>query len=329
MSVRLACLGLLTAAAAAAPAFAQGAGDVPGRTIVGIVVDSSGRPVDSAEVMVEARRRSVLTGADGRFRLDGIPPARYTVVARKVGHLPDQARVVVENSRGVEVRLQLGAFAYRLNASVTVAQQTGLRGVVSDTGLRALADALVRIRGTPFTATSDTAGRFRIDLPPGSYVATIAHPGFRTQTLSVELPADEGRNIAALLEPAARPMTNREAAAVFDLDRRIAGSTKASRGLFTREYLDQTSFHLDQIATNVQVRQVAEDCTAYIDGGPFTIPLWAITPRELEFLEVYRTGTRSTASSQRMTGGAARPGGAGDTRGAGSTCPVIYAWYRK
>jgi hypothetical protein len=326
-AVRASVVVLASATAHVLPA--QGRADVPGRTIAGIVVDSSGRPVDSAEVIVEARRRSVFTGADGRFRLEGIPPARYTVVARKVGHLPDQARVVVENSRGVEVRLQLSAFAYRLNASITVAKQTGLSGVVSDTGLRALDGALVRIRGTQFSATSDSAGRFRIDLPPGSYVATIAHPGFRTQTLSVELPKDEGRNIAAMLEPAARPMTNREVAAVFDLDRRIAASTRASRGLFTREYLDQTSFYMDQIATGTQGVPVGDSCPAYIDGGPFTIPLWAIKPKELEFLEVYRTGGRSNGTTQRMAGGANRLGGFGDTRGTQSLCPVIYAWYRK
>ena len=64
-----------------------------------------------------------------------------------------------------------------------------IEGVVFDSSAgRALAGARVSLRGTPFTATADAAGRFRIQLPDtGSYLAVFDHP--RLDSLGFEVPS--------------------------------------------------------------------------------------------------------------------------------------------
>jgi hypothetical protein len=57
---------------------------VPGAALAGRLLDSAGRPVGGAYVWVRGPHvnRSVVTDDAGRFRVHGIPPARYDVFVR-------------------------------------------------------------------------------------------------------------------------------------------------------------------------------------------------------------------------------------------------------
>jgi outer membrane cobalamin receptor len=113
-SIRLFVIFTLMVVAAAGRAAGGSVAVASGGSITGIVSDPDGRPVADAQVLltqaasVAARVR---TGADGRFRVDALPPGPYQVhVAREGFRAEPQAVVVVEGeAREVNVRLRLSA----------------------------------------------------------------------------------------------------------------------------------------------------------------------------------------------------------------------------
>ena len=55
-------------------------------SVTGIFRDSAGRPAPGAVVRAVGTHRQVLTGADGRFRLDSLPPGDISIVAHTDGY---------------------------------------------------------------------------------------------------------------------------------------------------------------------------------------------------------------------------------------------------
>ena len=113
-SIRLFVIFTLLVVAAAGRAAGGSVAVASGGSITGIVSDPDGRPVADAQVLltqaasVAARVR---TGADGRFRVDALPPGPYQVhVAREGFRAEPQAVAVAEGEvREVNVRLRLSA----------------------------------------------------------------------------------------------------------------------------------------------------------------------------------------------------------------------------
>jgi hypothetical protein len=61
----------------------------------------------------------------------------------------------------------------------TFVRPASVSGVVLDSAGKPLADAMVRLAGTPFLATVDNTGRFRFDsVPPGNYSIAAEHEGY-------------------------------------------------------------------------------------------------------------------------------------------------------
>ena len=68
----------------------------PTVTITGVVRDSSGRPLEAAEVWLVGEGQTV-TGADGSFRFVGLKnPIRSWIAARHIGYFPTQTSVTAE-----------------------------------------------------------------------------------------------------------------------------------------------------------------------------------------------------------------------------------------
>lgn len=98
---------MLLAAAASAPiaaAQAPTAADSAARyvTLVGVVRDTSGRPLAGAEVRAGAALFT-LTDADGSFRLTGVEPDTVQLLVRRIGYRP--ADVVLAANAGLRVEL--------------------------------------------------------------------------------------------------------------------------------------------------------------------------------------------------------------------------------
>lgn len=83
-------------------------GDAATATLVGRVLEAgTGRPVSAAEVRIPPSRSGVLTGADGRFLLNGIAAGTHDLEVRALGYELHSQRVVVESGDAVPLTVEL------------------------------------------------------------------------------------------------------------------------------------------------------------------------------------------------------------------------------
>src|SRR5262245_13984518 len=73
--------------------------------ISGRVVDSSGDPVEYADLVLAGMARGTTTDANGRFILKDVPAGRVTLVVRRSGLVPIQRAIDVAPGQTVDVRL--------------------------------------------------------------------------------------------------------------------------------------------------------------------------------------------------------------------------------
>lgn len=127
---RLVPIALIAALVAARPVAAQTG------TITGHVVGAEdGRPVMSARVSVRGTSVAALTRADGAYTL-AVAPGTYTVVARRLGYMPDSVTGVVVNAGGAtSANFTLKTAASVLGeVTVTVPYTTGSQSGREQTG---------------------------------------------------------------------------------------------------------------------------------------------------------------------------------------------------
>ena len=79
-----------------------------GGTITGIVRDSASMPIVGADLMLRPNAYRTRTDSTGRFAFTGLDPDSYTVVARKVGFLPETWDVRLTNSSRTDITIVLG-----------------------------------------------------------------------------------------------------------------------------------------------------------------------------------------------------------------------------
>jgi hypothetical protein len=102
----------LSAAALAGPAAAQ----APGAAVTGQVLDhSTGQPVSAAHVWFKNRQLSSYADAQGRFRVEGVPPGTHVVRVERIGYQGSEMSWEVGESGG-EFTVQLTPDAVMLEA---------------------------------------------------------------------------------------------------------------------------------------------------------------------------------------------------------------------
>jgi hypothetical protein len=304
------------------------------RALAGVVTDTAGTPIDSADVSIASLKRRATSAADGSFRFDDLKPGRYSVSARRIGFAP-QVRTVVVGPDGGTTRFSLVPTAHILAPVVSSAALGGLSGVVGDTAYNIVAGAQVTVLGTDRRTESDSLGRFFIDLHPGRFVVRVTRTGYDSRMLSVTIPPDSGRRVTVWLQPGENALHNREAAALEALNGRLIRRTPMSK-IYTREDLAKTSMtELSQLVTSGAGTPVDDNCLAVIDGGPRMHPIWDISASDIELLELYppKSITTSNETSLRVPtptafdmNGQRLP--SLPTHGYG--CPVaVWVWLRK
>lgn len=304
------------------------------RTIVGVVTDTAGNAVDSAEVVLASPNRRTTTRADGRFQLDDIKPGSYAIVARKLGFFPQSRRVTVDSAGG-SVTFELVRRPYSLPPVVSTATRLGLSGVVGDTAYNVVAGASVSVLATDRRTVSDSTGAFYMDLKPGRHVVSVSRDGYAPSMVTVTIPNDSGRRIVVWLTPATRTAGYRQSFAMDALSHRLLVRNPVWSKILTREDIMRAgNGDVSQIATVGAGKRVDQRCPAVVDGGPMKLPLWTLEPGDIEMMEVY------TAAPPRRTNDQAvnqvfgrRPP---DTRGwtpdtmSTSDCPAaLWVWLRK
>lgn len=151
-------------------------------TLVGLI-RAGAQPIPGATITLIDDTASVLdstsSGADGRYRFEGLIAGRYTLTANAPGAHPAATTVDIPPSGHVEHELELAVAHY-------------LAGVVraADTGLPiagALATLVDGAGNTVATAETDTDGRYRFDdLPPSDYTLTTVV--YREVSTTIRIP---------------------------------------------------------------------------------------------------------------------------------------------
>lgn len=298
------------------------------RTIVGVVRDSVGFALDSAEVYLTDLRRKTYTDVEGRFRFDDVKSGRHTVGARRIGFYP-QTTQVTTGDKGVVVEFGLVPLRVVLRPIITSAARGGLSGVIGDTAYNVLEGADVWIVSTARRARSDSAGGFFIEAPPGQHMVKVSRQGYGTRLVSVSVPRDSGRQMLVWLSPASQAATSMEETAIKELSERLNRRMPAYSRIFTREDINRVGFQeLQQIASAGAVRFVDETCMVSLAGtGGRKMAVWLLSAAELEAVEIYvAKRARYTAS-----GASVRDPRLAMQRlpNAKDDCPTIIAWLRK
>jgi len=85
----------------------------------GLVMDSTNAPVADAEVVIPALQKSLLTNAQGAFRLRDIPPGTHRVLVRKIGWGPLDVALTFGVNETVEHRVVLTRVSVLEQVTVT------------------------------------------------------------------------------------------------------------------------------------------------------------------------------------------------------------------
>jgi hypothetical protein len=331
----LACIfGLLAAPTARAQRPTRAPAPAGPRTIVGVVTDTLGNPLDSADVLVASLKRRTLTGSDGTFRFDDVKPGGYELSARKLGFFPQVRRARVGDAGGT-VAFELVRTSYALPPVVTTSTRIGLSGVVGDTAYNIVANAEVSVLATDRRTQTDSTGAFYLDVKPGRHVVRVARAGYAPRMVSVTIPEDSGRRIVVWLTPSDRRSSGRELLLMDSLAERINKMNPVWSKLYTREDIARTGItDIGQLATVGAGKRIDDHCVAVIDGGPRRAPIWSFSPADLEMMEIYTAKPPRPSIAQQTAQIFGRRGP--DNRG---TAPVemstadcgaaIYVWLRK
>ena len=260
------------------------------RTIVGVVTDTTGIPVDSVELLISSVRRRAMSGPDGTFRFDDLKPGKYQIAARRLGFYPQVHDVAVGDIGGV-VSFSLLRGIPALPPVVSSVARGGLSGVIGDTAYNIVAGAKVAVVASDHRTVSDSMGRFFLDLRPGRYMVNVSRPGYATRLVSVTIPDDSGRRMTVWLTPADRAQTARDAAVLDSLALRLEVRNPAFSTIFTREDINrlhiEDGIQLARLGGNSWKGPLADGCMAIIDGGPRKLPLWSIDAADIEMMETY------------------------------------------
>lgn len=299
--------------------------------LTGVITDTLGVPIADVAVVITKLKRQTRTRADGSFRFDSVPPGTYELTARSIGLIAGAYRVVV-GPEGASVVIPMIRLGYALQARVTVADRGGLSGIIGDTAYRALREVDVRIMGGVHRTVTDSTGAFFLPLKPGNYMLQLELDGFTRQMVSVTVPKDEGRLIAAWMIPESGKSNHLESWEVFNLNQRIMRGSPASSKYFSREALESQNIpDLQALAIRWAMGRINGDCLVSLNGSQVKVPLGTLTTDELEFVELYmqskigsvRGGTSMTGAPTQMTTSTGSSGG-GDCGNLS-----LVAWLRK
>ena len=94
-------------------------------SIVGTLTDKdqNNEPLPFATVVIKGTTLGSITDIDGKFRIDGLIPGSYTVVASYVGYEPaEKAGLLIESGMSIVVSLSLGSNDLALEEIVITAK---------------------------------------------------------------------------------------------------------------------------------------------------------------------------------------------------------------
>lgn len=193
--LRLTLVVALLSGVAAAPAWAQR--EV--HTVRGVVRNADGTPVSGAEITLPSPHRVARTDSAGRFRLDSVPAGERRLRVRRIGYLSTNPLVAVPQSEGATLQVILLQIAQQLDPLVVAIDRRVIRGVVGDTGYRALPGTMVELLGSKHYMLTDSVGRFAFEeLKPGTYMLRVSRMGYLARLIPMDV-AGAGYDLSVFL----------------------------------------------------------------------------------------------------------------------------------
>jgi TonB-linked SusC/RagA family outer membrane protein len=140
----IASLAGLSAAASAAPLWAQQTGRITGT----VSESQSGAPVVGTSITVVGTRLGAVSGADGKYTIAGVPPGLAHLRAARIGYQPKIDSVTVAGGETATQNFQLTSISVTLNSVVVVGYGTQKRSDLTG----AVASVTPNVERTPTTS---------------------------------------------------------------------------------------------------------------------------------------------------------------------------------
>ncbi|MGZ8492304.1 MAG: SusC/RagA family TonB-linked outer membrane protein [Gemmatirosa sp.] len=179
LALRLAALALVVGVVPLAPTIThplQAQTPAPRGTarVTGTVTETGGQPLSNVQVQLVGTQFGGLTGADGRYTINGVPAGSYSLRAQRIGFAPLTRQVTVADGQTATADFQLTASATQLSAVSVVGYTNEQR--------RDISGAVTTVTGTELrdqkVATVEEALRGRV---PGVQIAASGQPGRAAQ----------------------------------------------------------------------------------------------------------------------------------------------------
>jgi hypothetical protein len=176
---------------------------LPSGSIAGNVLDGEGQSLSDAQIMASAGKAQVdqptrfaNPSQDGRYKVQGLKPGRYTVTAFRTDHNHAVTECVV--SEGAETQLDI---RFPSQPAVLVSEAYGYE----DGEPRLYARLTITTTDGALITNSHfrtSTGEMRATLPPGMYDVSVSEPGFTTAQHQVTLAAGETKVLRDVLQHA-------------------------------------------------------------------------------------------------------------------------------
>lgn len=256
------------------------------------------------KLVADGRTLQVRTDADGNYRMTGAAAGQYLVTMRRIGFRADTTTVQLSDRLEIVSR-RLEPLAARVDGVQITEAWSGVHGVIGDRNYQPVEGATVEVVGSNDEATSSDEGQFALPQRAGaSLLLRVSAPGYDPRLVSARIPEDGSVELSVLLTGASaetRPST------VIDdeLERRMTWTSPMALRLtreeiLATEALDLTvAVNLTPAAQRVGAR-VAPTACVFVDGVPRPgLPIGALRPESVEFIEVYGQGAERTGQLSR------------------------------
>lgn len=296
-------LGAMVVASIGTPANAQ---EGPEVGIRGRVTSASGDGVANVLVKLQSSGGTLQARTDenGNYRLTGAAAGQYAVTMRRIGFRADTSTVQLSDRLIVHSR-RLEPLAAAVGELRITETWSGVHGVIGDRDYQPIEGAVVEVVGNDDEMTSTNEGQFALPQRAGaSVLLRVRAPGFDPRLVSARIPVDGSVELSVLLD--AESAATRPNEVIGDeLDRRMSWSSPMALRL-TREEVQATgaqdlniAVNLTESAQRVGVRVAGSACV-FVDGVARPgLPLGALRPESVEFIEVYARGSERTGQLSR------------------------------
>lgn len=140
-----------------------------------------------------------------------------------------------------------------------------VKGVIKDENNAPLEGAAITVKGLTGTVT-DKNGKFTLNIPAGTYQVEISHVGYKTETRTITVGADQAVDLSLVLQPAATGLTETVVVGYGSQRRRdVTGSISSVKGEDIRNQ------PVSNAADAIQGRAAGIDIVRD-DGSPGNVP---------------------------------------------------------